>query len=424
MVFVACGLNHTTAPITIREKIARYIAAPKEIFASLLISSPIKEAVILSTCNRIECYYESPDPEAFITWLIEEQGLKKEHFLPYFYSYQGKEGLGHALRVASGLNSMMLGEPQIFGQMKQAYQEACLANAIKANLRGLFEFTFAAAKRVRYQSGIGIHPVSVAYAAIELINKSFKNLEPLHIFLIGSGETATLVAKYLQKQRVKNCYIASRNLENAQTLASSLGATAVTISDIPEYLPKADIVITATACPWPFIHKNLVESALKQRNQAPMFFVDLSLPRDIEPQVGELEQIQLYNIDDLQNRIDQGMDQRRTAAIHAEALIKTELDKYTRKHRALRAKNVICNYRERMQSLADEELKRAKAHLAKGLDQEQVLLDFSRRLLDKLSHHPTLGLKKAAIDGRDDLLSLIPYLFNPTCDPISHEEIA
>ncbi len=423
MVFVACGLNHTTAPITIREKIAKYFSAPKEILASLLVSSTIKEAVILSTCNRLECYFESPNPDAFITWLIEEHGLPKEQILPFFYIYQGVDALNHILGVAVGLDSMMLGEPQIFGQMKQAYQDACQVHAIQSNLRGLFEFTFAAAKRIRNKSGIGLHPVSMAYAAVELLNKSFKTLDA-QIFIIGSGDTATLVAKYLQKQGIKNCFIASRTLENAQTLASSLDANAVAINDIPEYLPKADIVITATACPLPFIHKPMVEQALKLRNNAPMFFIDLSLPRDIDPPVGDLEHVTLHNIDDLKNRIDQGMDQRREAAIYANALIKKELENYTRWHRSLKAKDVICNYRERMQTLVDDELERAKAHLAKGLDQEQVLYDFSRRLLDKLSHSPTLGLKKAAIDGREDLLSLIPYLFNPTCDPIPHEEIA
>jgi glutamyl-tRNA reductase len=496
MVFVACGINHTTAPITIREEIAQYFAAPEEILNALLKFTPIQEAVILSTCNRTECYFEGSSAEDFINWLVEQQNIPRERLTPYFYSHTGIDAIRHVLRVASGLDSMMLGEPQILGQMKQAYQQACQINAVKTSLRPLFEHSFAASKRIRSQSGIGEHPVSVAYAAIQLINQSFSNLAPLQVFLIGSGDTASLVAKYLQKQGIQQLYIASRTLENAKKLATSvtplttphtqvrhpearhpervflregspdtgtlyhnqeilrakrraqddvLGVTtgvhgvtdahgmhdvhgmhaqALTINDIPAYLSKADIIISATACPLPFIHKPMVEQALKEREGAPMFFMDLSLPRDIDPDVGSLENVLLYNIDDLQNRVDNGMAQRRNAAIQAEAMVNTELNNYILRHKELRAKDMICSYREQMQALADEELKRARAHLAKGLDQEQVLFEFSRRMLDKLSHYPMLGLKKAAIDGREDLLSLVPYLFNPTCDYLSHEEIA
>lgn len=424
MVFVACGLNHKTAPLDIREKIARLAATPNEILQSLINVSSINEASMLSTCNRLEFYCDSEDPEALIPWLIKEHGIPEELLCSYFYSHYEEEGVRHALRVASGLDSMMLGEPQILGQMKQAYQQACQAGTIKGTLRRVFEYVFSVAKRIRHQSGIGINPVSIASSAVQLLNKSFDSLEALPIFLIGSGETASLVAKYLDKQGAKNLHIASRTLENAYRLSRQYNkAKALSIGDIPTQLAKADVVISATACPLPFIHLSMVEQALQARNNRPMFFIDLAVPRDIEPSVGQLEQVQLFNVDYLQNIIEQGMEKRRSAALQAEQLIDYELSNYLNHRRIVEAQHVICDYRERMQSLANEELKRAKAKLRAGLDQEKILNEFSQRMLDKLAHHPTIGLKKAAIDGRSDLLSLVDYLFNPNYDLMPHEEI-
>jgi glutamyl-tRNA reductase len=418
MVFVACGLNHKTAPIAVREKIAASMAMQSELLNQLVNLPTINEVVVLSTCNRTEFYCDVQDCDELITWLTRRCQFITNTLSPYLYSLYGNQGIRHLLCVASGLDSMMLGEPQILGQMKQAYLKACQAGTIKTNLRNIFEYIFSASKRIRHRSGIGNNPVSIAYGAVQLIGQLFKNYAPLRVLLIGSGETATLVAKYLHKQGVRQFYVASRTSENAKLLATMFNGQALTISDIPTYLSKADVIISATACPLPFINKNLVTHALNQRDNSPMFFLDLAMPRDIEANVGELEQVKLYNIDDLQFLIDKGMDERRDAALRAEQLIDCELNNYIRWHRSLRAKDAICNYRQQMHTLGQKELKRAQAKLLAGFNQDEVLQELCDRLVNKLSHKPTHGLKQAVKDGREDLLDLTHYLFNQTSDSI------
>lgn len=412
--FVACGLNHKTAPINVREKVALPPAMHDSLLNSLIELPEVNEAAILSTCNRTEIYCDTEEPEIITSWLAYEHQLLKDELSPFLYVHEGNQGIKHTLRVASGLDSMMIGEPQILGQMKQAYQQACRLGAVKTQLRPVFEYIFSASKRVRTRSGIGTNPVSIAYAAVQLIGQLFTNYSPLSVFLIGSGETASLVAKYLHQQGVHRFMVASRTLDNARKLADTFGGKTVSIGDIPQYLPHADVVISATACPLPFINKSLVEHALNQRKQAPMFFLDLAVPRDIETNVSELEQVHLYNVDDLQMMIEKGMNERRHAALQAEQLIESELDNYIRWHRSLRAKDIICDYRNQMQHLAEQELQRALKKLSAGQSQQTVLNEFSERLVNKLTHNPTTGLRQIAWDGREDLLSLVQYLFNTT----------
>ena len=423
MVFVACGLNHKTAPISVREKVAFTPATHVLLLNDLITQSTINEAAVLSTCNRMEIYCDTTDPAGLIPWLADRQQLPTEDLSPFIYMHHGQEGIRHTLRVASGLDSMMLGEPQILGQMKQAYSQACLAGTVKSNLRSVFEYIFQASKRVRSLSGIGTNPVSVAYAAVQLVNRFFQELTGLRVLLIGSGETATLVSKYLHKAGVREFMIASRTRENAALLAESFQGKPLSISDIADYLPKADVVISATACPLPFINKNMVQHALSNRAQAPMFFLDLAVPRDIEPEVAELGNVALYNIDSLQTMITQGMDERRTAALQAEQLIESELDQFIRLHRTQQAKHLICNYRDHMQTLAEQELKRSLSKLSAGTDQETVLQELCNRLVNKLTHYPVTGLRQTAWDGRVDLLELAGYLFNINRTQADHEEI-
>lgn len=419
MVFVACGLNHKTAPIDVREKVALQMTAHQSLLDSLMNLKAVNEAAILSTCNRTEIYCEAEDTESIMPWLAREHHLSEQDLTPYFYFHTGEEGVRHTLRVASGLDSMMLGEPQILGQMKQAYQQACDAGSIKTNLRPLFQYVFGASKRIRNQSGISNNPISIAYAAVQLIGQAFENYKSLKVFIIGSGETAHLVAKYLAKEGAQHFMIASRTHDHAKALAHHLNALPLTISDIPQYLSQADVVISATSCPLPFINKSLVEHALAQRQQSPMFFLDLAVPRDIEANVSELPHVHLYNIDDLQLVTAKGMDERRSAAVKAEQLVESELDNYIRWHRSLKAKTIICNYRHQMQHLAQQELQRAMQKISSGKCQYSVLEEFSERLVNKLTHMPTVGLKRAAGKNRDELLDLAKYLL----DHSSYEEI-
>ncbi len=423
MAFVACGINHKTAPLALREKMARQADAHEKRLSRLLCLPTVHEAIVLSTCNRTELYCETDDPEILLPWLANEYDVPIASLASSFYRYDGYDGIRHTLRVASGADSMMLGEPQILGQMKHAYQDAVKCGAVTRHLRLVFPYVFRACKRIRHQSGIGNNPVSVASAAVRLIGQRFSDVPALRVFIIGSGETASLVAKYLQQQGVTAFTVASRTPESAQQLASKLNGTPLTISDIPHHLPKADVVISATACPLPFINKTMVEHALIHRQQAPMFFLDLAVPRDIEADVAELESVHLFNIDDLHVTIEKGLTKRRTAAVLAEQLIDCELDAYIRWHRSLRANHVICDYRSQMQGLAQHELQRATQKLSLGQCQYSVLTEFCERLVNKLTHIPTVGLRQAASDDRDELLDLAHYLYHSPLDPLSHEEI-
>ena len=420
IVFVAYGLNHKTAPLSVREKISLPTERQDAWLLALMGTPSIHEAAILSTCNRTEIYCDTDDPTLLIPSLAQAHQLAPDDIRPYFYMHHEEDGVRHALRVASGLDSMMLGEPQILGQMKDAYQQACRVGTIKRHLGQLFPYVFSASKRIRNKSGIGNNPISIAYAAAQLVGQLFSDVKALNVFIIGSGETASLVATYLQQQGVSQFMIASRTHKNAEQLATTFVGKAITITDIPRHLLKADVVISATACPLPFISKSMVEQAMSDRQQAPMVFLDLAVPRDIEADVGELAGVHLYNLDDLQTITEKGMDKRRAAANHAEHLIDGELTKYNRKHRSLRAKNVICDYRTHMQDLAQQELQRALQKMSAGHCQYAVLTEFSERLLGKLTHVPTIGLRRAARDSRDELLDLAHYLFDPSGDmPLS-----
>lgn len=412
--FVACGLNYKTAPLHIREEIAKSFTNTTPLLPQIMGLSSVNEAVILSTCNRTELYCETEEPESVVNW-FQQQPLQQAPTLlssSFFYNHNGPHGIKHALRVATGLDSMMLGEPQILGQMKKAYQEACDMGSIKTSLREAFQYIFSAAKRIRNQSEVGHSRVSIAYAAAQLVSNLFSDCSSLNAFLIGSGDTSTLVAKYLRKLGVKQFLIASRSKENAEQLAGFLNGEALTISDIPQHLAQADIVISATACPLPFISKSWVEQALFERKSSPMCFIDLSIPRDIEPEVGCLKGVSLYNLDDLQSLTEQGMNERYEAAIQAEQLVEFEVENYIRHDRSLRVNHIITDYRQHMQNLAQQELQRAREKLKTSHNEEMVLQEFCNRLVNKLIHHPTQGLRQAAWHDRAELLEFIKYLYS------------
>ena len=419
MVFVACGLNHKTAPLTMREKMAIPISMQEQLLNDLMDLPTVHEAAIFSTCNRMELYCDTNDPDSITPWLADTHQLSPNAIKPHLYLHHGHQAIRHTLRVASGLDSMMIGEPQIFGQMKQAYQQACQVGSVKTNLRSVFAYVFRATKRIRTESGIGNNPVSIAYAAVQLITQTFADLSPLTVFIIGSGDTSTLVAKYLKKAGVQHFMVASRTHENSVILAENIDAKALTIGDIPHHLAEADIVISATTCPLPFINQGLVQHALDKRGHEPMFFLDLAMPRDIEANVGDLDNVHLYNVDDLQHVVTNGMDKRQTAAQQAERLIDTELNNYIYEHRAIQAKEAICQYRNQMQQLAQQELERAKQKLSAGQCQHSVLEELTARLVNKLTHTPTLGLRHAAQNNRKELLDLAQYLI----DDVPYEKI-
>ncbi len=414
MAFVVYGLNHKTAPIDVREKIALSMTPVDELLVRLSDIDSIDEVMVLSTCNRTEIYCTTDAPEDLMTQLSDVLNCALHEIAPYLYLLHNEQAIRHLLRVACGLDSMMLGEPQILGQLKRAYQDACTAGTVKSQLRHVFQSILSGTKRIRTISGVGNNPISIAYAASQLIIQQFKDLTDLSIFIIGSGETATLVAKYLHQQGARRFMIANRTREHAQLLATRFNGQALSITDIPHYLSQADVVISATACPLPFINKHLVEDALASRKNAFMFLLDLSIPRDIEADVAELEHVRLYNIDDLNQIISEGMEERRAAAVLAEQLIDVELEQFVDWQRTAKANEIITDYRSHMKKLANLELDRAQKKLTSGKCQHSVLNELCERLVNKLTHIPTQGLRQVALDERADLIDLIQYLLNHT----------
>ena len=412
--FLACGINHKTAPINIREQISSANDEHSELLLKQLLAlDSVSEAAVLSTCNRTELYCVTQNKDDIIVWLADQHKLNKDKVETYFYRHSENEAVRHAMRVACGLDSMMIGEPQILGQMKKAYHFAESRGTIGPTMRPIFHHIFSASKRIRSHTGIGVNPISIAYASVNLIQRVFpENIADKTVFLIGSGETSQLVAKYLTQIGIKKFFVASRTLTSAKELAEQVNGQPLTIGEIPAVLPKADIIVSATSCPLPFISRGLVDRSMQSRSEKPMFLLDLAVPRDIEHDVHDVPNVFLYNIDDMQDLIDEGMQERQNAAQNAEQIIEYELEEYIRWHRSLRAKDIIIDYREYANKLAEEELSRLTKQLKSGIiSAEDALTELKYKLVKKLVHQPTVGLKRAATDKREDVLALTSYLF-------------
>jgi len=317
----------------------------------------------------------------------------------------------HMMRVASGLDSLVLGEPQILGQMKSAYAVAREAGTIGPLLGRLFQATFNAAKQVRTDTAIGENPVSVAFAAVSLAKQIFSDLQRSQALLIGAGETITLVARHLHELGVKRIVVANRTLERASILAEQFGAHAVLLSDIPAELVRSDIVISSTASQLPILGKGAVESALKLRKHKPIFMVDIAVPRDIEPEVGELDDVYLYSVDDLHEVVAENLKSRQGAAQAAEEMVAIGADDFMVRLRELAAVDVLKAYRQQSERTRDEELQKAQRMLANGTSAEDVLVQLARGLTNKLLHAPSVQLKKLTAEGRLDALAMAQELF-------------
>ena len=323
MAFLALGINHKTASVDVRERVAFTPEQLVEALQQLCRLTASREAAILSTCNRSELYIEQDHlaADSVLRWLAEYHQLSLEELRASAYVHEDHDAVRHMMRVASGLDSLVLGEPQILGQMKSAYAVAREAGTIGPLLGRLFQATFSAAKQVRTDTAIGENPVSVAFAAVSLAKQIFSDLGRSQALLIGAGETITLVARHLHEQGVRRIVVANRTLERASTLAEQFGAHAVLLADIPHELVHSDIVISSTASQLPILGKGAVESALKLRKHKPIFMVDIAVPRDIEPEVGELDDVYLYTVDDLHDVVAENLKSRQGAAQAAEELV-------------------------------------------------------------------------------------------------------
>ncbi|GAB3474742.1 glutamyl-tRNA reductase [Azotobacter salinestris] len=413
MAFLALGINHKTASVDVRERVAFTPAQLTEALQQLCRHTDSREAAILSTCNRSELYLEqdSLGVEAVLQWLADYHRLSLDELRACAYVHQDESAVRHMMRVASGLDSLVLGEPQILGQMKIAYAVAREAGTVGPLLGRLFQATFSTAKAVRTDTAIGENPVSVAFAAVSLAKQIFSDLRRSQALLIGAGETITLVARHLHEQGVKRIVIANRTLERGRLLAEQVGGQAIMLADLGSELPNSDIVISSTASQLPILGKGAVERALKQRKHKPMFMVDIAVPRDIEPEVGDLDDVYLYSVDDLHEVIEENRKSRLDAAKAAEELVAAGADDFMLRLRELAAVDVLKAYRQQAERLRDEELAKAQRLLANGSDPLEVIAALARALTNKLLHAPSVQLKKLSADGRFDALAVAQELF-------------
>lgn len=413
MTLLAFGINHTTASLAVRERMAFAPEAVDAALRSAVEQAGVNEVAILSTCNRTEIYAKSErELDQLTTWLVAHTNIKADELSQCFYCYENDEAVRHMMKVAGGLDSLVLGEPQILGQMKSAYAVACEAGTVGGDLHSTFQQVFSIAKRVRTETAIGENPVSVAYAAVSLAQQIFSDLKQDTALLIGAGETIELVARHLAQHGIHRIIVANRTLDRAQKLAREFNGEAILLADIPEHLHRADIVISSTASQLPLLGKGAVESALKKRKHKPMFMLDIAVPRDIEEQVGELDDVYLYTVDDLHAVIDENKKSRVAAADKAEEIIDEGVELYRRQQRSLNALATIKAYRKKAESLRDIELQKALSALETGGNPEQILQQLARNLTNKLIHSPTTHLKEASANGQTQVVQLAHALFD------------
>jgi len=431
MALVLLGINHNTANIDFRERVAFPPEKVADAIQRATALPALDELVIVSTCNRTELYaridlgeaaLSDPDCDLddsvlreqelrLLDWLSQYHGLDRAEVQRAAYFHWRQDVVRHLMRVACGLDSMVLGEPQILGQIKSAYAVSKEMGVVSGSLGRAFQEAFSIAKQVRTDTAIGENPVSVAYAAVTLAEQIFSDLGSLHALLIGAGRTIELVARHLTDKGVKHIVVANRTLQNAVELGEKFGAAGVLLSDIPEQLVKADIVVSSTNSQLPLLGKGAVESAIKRRRHKPMLLVDLAVPRDIEPQVGEIADAYLYSIDDIRDVIEDNVKSRTEAAAQASSIIDRGVQEYQRRVRSLNAVNTLRAFREKAEQLRDREVEKALRALEKGESAPQVLEALARGLTNKLIHSPSVQMKKASADGRDDVLLLTRELY-------------
>jgi glutamyl-tRNA reductase len=404
MTLLAVGLNYNTAPVAIRERLAFPAEILDHALKNLRTVHDITEAAILSTCNRTEfyCNTKSEDQAPLIDWIAKTKTISSGEFTPYLYSYKDSQSIRHMFRVACGLDSMILGEPQILGQMKTAYQAANQAGTLGKNLSKLFQHTFSAAKKVRTDTAI---------AAVQLAQQIFDKLSEQTALLIGAGETIELTARHLYQHGVGRIIIANRTYDKAHALAMQFNGYAIALSELPTHLAEADIVVSSTASQLPILGKGRVESAIKKRKHKPMFMVDLAVPRDIEAEVEQLRDVYLYTVDDLQNTIDRNMDSRRQAAEQAEEIIDTQVEHFLAWLRSQGAQETIRDYRIQAAGTRDEVLQKALNQLNNGVAAEEALQRLAHTLTNKLIHIPCAQLREAGENDRHDLIAASREIF-------------
>jgi len=408
MPIFACGLNHKTTPIAIREQVIFAQDKLSIYLQNLVVEENIVEAVLLSTCNRSELYCHANDLNQVMEWFCRQHALPASILKPLLYFYEGEEAVQHIMGVACGLDSMVLGESQILGQMKAAFSESCAAGAVGTLFNRLFQTVFAVAKEVRTNTAIGACPVSVSSATVQFLKETLPlPLKRARVLIIGAGMTVDLVLRHFKQDFPEHIWLANRNSANAEALANTYPVQVVPLEKIPTLLKEMDILITATGSPTPLVTATLCAARTK-----PLWIMDIAVPRDVEAAVAQLPMVHLFSIDDLKTIIQHHFSGREHAALKARDVIKQKSQSFMTWLRSLdMVATTICAYRKQIEELCDIELSKALKQLDQGRDPFQVLTTFAHMLTNKLLHTPTVQLRQAGFEGRLEILQLAQHLF-------------
>ncbi len=410
------GLNHHSASLEIREKLAFAPEAQPGALTELAARPGVAEAVLVSTCNRTEVYCRADDAASARAWLVEAGARAGVDVAGLLYCHSNAEAVRHAFRVGAGLDSMVLGEPQILGQVKQAVRAAESAGTLGLLLGRLFQQAFTVAKQVRTQTALGAQSISMAAAALKLAQNLFGDLSRTRVLLVGVGEMVELAATYFVAQRPQSVVVANRTHARGKAFAERFDAQAIALGELPARIAEFDIVITGTASTLPILGLGLIESALKARKRRPMFIVDFAVPRDVEPEVSTLEDVFLYTIDDLGSIVQAGAEGRRAAAAEAEAIVIQQVAVFRAWQDARAAVPAIVELRRRADQYREAELARARHRLARGDDPADVMEALAKGIANKFLHHPSQALSKAADGERETLMRAIEALY-PELEP-------
>ncbi len=419
--YIIVGLNHRTAPLEVREKLAFSREEAGEVARGLQALDGLEELAVLSTCNRTEVLAAPTEGLPADTAVREIRdflgalrGLDPAQLDRHLYAHKDLDAVRHAFRVASSLDSMMVGEPQILGQVKEAYTVAVQAGSLGPKLEALLQRAFTVAKRVRTSTAISRNPVSISYAAADLAGRIFGSLAGRSVLILGAGKMADLAARHLIGGGVRTIYVASRTFQHAQEMARSYNAVPVTFDRFKEYLPQVDIVISSTAAPHYILRREDGLHLMKERRGAPIFFIDIAVPRDIDPELNKLDNLYLYDIDDLQKVVDTGVEERRKEAVRAEEIVEDEVIQFHTRARARLAAPTIVALREKLHGVAEEEMRRHRSSLGSlSENQETAVKELLASVVNKLLHGPTREVKRAgAAQGGASTVDLVRKMFD------------
>ena len=411
MQLFAFGMNHHTAPLAVREQVTFHAENLEAALRDLVAHESVREAAIISTCNRTEIYCSTPEPVRAIDWLARFHHLQTPVLEPFLYTLPRERAVNHAFRVASGLDSMVIGEPQILGQMKDAVKSAENAGTLGTVLHRLFQSTFSVAKEVRTQTDIGASSVSLAAAAIKVAERIYPSIAGQKILFIGAGEMIELCATHFAAKQPRKMTFANRSVERGEMLAGRFQGQVITLNELPEQLHLHDIVVTCTASTLPILGKGMIERAIKARRHRPILMIDLAVPRDVEAEVAELDDVFLYSVDDLGKIVQEGLDTRHAAVAQAEAIINTNVHAFMHWLDNRELVPTIRALREQVERMRLHELERAARMLAKGDDPARVLEQLSHSLTNKFLHAPTQALNGAQANEREALVAALTRLY-------------